>query len=223
MIFFQQTESLARRSSVRPLPLPLFFRRSAPESSSPASSQVDSRSNPAVSTEPDVALLMRAELPRVERLLGRMLGPRADLEDLVQTVFVEACRSLSRYRGEGTRGAFIGGIAVRVARRAMRGSAFSRHRADLVDEPAGTDATPEEALVRSQRMRAVRAALARIAPKKRIAFTLWALEGLEPYEVAELMEASLSATRSRIYHAQKELRQMAGRNAILREALGEEP
>jgi DNA-directed RNA polymerase specialized sigma24 family protein len=27
------------------------------------------------------------ELPRVERLLGRILGPRQDLEDLVQSVF----------------------------------------------------------------------------------------------------------------------------------------
>jgi RNA polymerase sigma-70 factor (ECF subfamily) len=204
------------------LSLPLFFRRSAPETSSPVSTEAGARASGLASAELDVALLMRAELPRVERLLGRMLGPRADLEDLVQTVFVEACRSLSRYRGEGTRGAFIGGIAVRVARRAMRGSAFTRHRADLVEEPAGSEATPEDALVRSQHMRAVRAALARVAPKKRIAFTLWALEGLEPHEIAELMGASLSATRSRIYHAQKELRQMAARNEILREALGEE-
>lgn len=195
---------------MRPLSLHLFTRRGASETSSPVS-------------EREVLRLLHTELPTVQRLLGRMLGPRADLEDLVQTVFVEACRSVSRYRGEGTPGAFVGGIAVRVARRAMRGSAFSRHRADLVEEPPGTGATPEEALMRSQRMRVVRAALERIAPKKRIAFTLWALEGLEPHAIAELTGASLSATRARIYHARKELQQMAARSEALRDALGEEP
>jgi DNA-directed RNA polymerase specialized sigma24 family protein len=33
---------------------------------------------------------------------------------------------------------------------------------------------------------------------------LWVLEGLEPQETATLTEASLSATRSRIFYAQKE-------------------
>ncbi len=98
MIFLHQPESLGRRSNVRLLSLPFPFRRST----DPAA---DSRD------EAWVTSLVRAELPRVERLLGRMLGPRSDLEDLVQTVFVEACRSFAHYRGEGTPGAFVGGIA----------------------------------------------------------------------------------------------------------------
>ncbi|HEX6245800.1 MAG TPA: sigma-70 family RNA polymerase sigma factor, partial [Polyangiales bacterium] len=171
----------------------------------------------------DAAALVRAELPRVERLLGRMLGPRGDLDDLVQSVFVEACRAFAHYRGEGSPGAFIGGIAVQVARRAMRGSAFSRHRAELADEPPSAAGDPEEAYARAQWMRRVRHALEQIAPKKRIAFALWALEGLEVTEVATLMGASVAATRSRVFYAQRELRQLAARDPILREALGDEP
>ncbi len=195
---------------MRPLSLPFLFRRSA-------DSAADSRD------EASVTSLVRAELPRVERLLGRMLGPRSDLEDLVQTVFVEACRSFAHYRGEGTPGAFVGGIAVRVARRAMRGSAFSRHRAELDEEVAGTGLSPEEAYAQTQQLKVVRAALERLAPKKRIAFTLWAFEGLEPEEIAKLTEATLPATRSRIFYAQKELREMARRSPALREVLGEHP
>lgn len=194
---------------MRPLSLPSFFRRSTV----PAA---DARE------EASVASVVRAELPRVERLLGRMLGSRGDLEDLVQTVFVEACRSFVHYRGEGSPGAFVGGIAVRVARRAMRGSAFSRHRAELDAEVAGPGLSPEEAYAQTQQLRAVRAALEKLAPKKRIAFTLWAFEGLDPEEIAKLTGASLAATRSRIFYAQKELREMARRNPALREVLGEQ-
>jgi RNA polymerase sigma-70 factor (ECF subfamily) len=188
------------------VPLPLFFRR--PRAS--VSGSADARA----------LELVRAELPRVERLLGRMLGPRADLEDLVQNVFVEACRAFAHYRAEGSPGAFVGGIAVRVARRAMRGTAFSRHRAELEVEPASAGLNPEDAYAQSQQLRLLRLALDKLAPKKRIAFTLWALEGLEPQEIAQLTEASLSATRSRIFYAQKELRALAERSPALREALG---
>src|SRR5262245_36670275 len=59
--------------------------------------------------------LARSEAPRVARLLVSMLGPRNDLEDLVQTVFLETCRALPSYRGDGSITSYIFGIAVRVA------------------------------------------------------------------------------------------------------------
>src|SRR4029079_15951095 len=42
----------------------------------------------------ELEAIARRELPRVERLLRRLLGHRADMEDLVQNVFVEMCRAL---------------------------------------------------------------------------------------------------------------------------------
>jgi RNA polymerase sigma-70 factor (ECF subfamily) len=188
---------------VRPLSLPFFLQRA--------------RAGTADAADDRALALVRAELPRVERLLGRLLGPRADLEDLVQNVFLEACRAFPRYRGDGSPGAFVGGVAVRVARRAMRGTAFSRRRADLLEEPVSGGESPEEAYATRQRLACLRGALERLAPKKRVAFTLWALEGLEPREIAELTGASLAATRSQIFYAQKELKQMATRDAALRE------
>ena len=41
--------------------------------------------------------LARQEAPRVARLLYSMLGPHADMEDLVQNVFLEACRAMPTY------------------------------------------------------------------------------------------------------------------------------
>jgi RNA polymerase sigma-70 factor (ECF subfamily) len=168
--------------------------------------------------------LVQRELPRVERLLVRMLGQRGDLQDLVQTVFLEVCRALPRYRGESTLSTFVGGITVHVAQRAMRPRALFRLRAPLGDELPSPSPSPEHGARRERTMQHMRRALERIAPKKRIPFCLWALEGMEPAEIATLTGASLSATRSRIFYAQKELRALAERDPVLCEALlGEAP
>lgn len=159
---------------------------------------------------------------RVRRLLTRLLGPRDDLDDLVQTVFLELCRSLHRFRGDSALSTFIGGIAVTVARRAMRPSPWFRRRAELPEEPVDPRSGPDARSLAAERLRRTRRALAKLSAKKRIAFLLWALDGSDVEEVAALMGASVSATRSRIYYAQKELRRLAKTDPYLREML-EEP
>ena len=158
--------------------------------------------------------LARQEAPRVAKLLVRMLGPRADLEDLVQIVFLEACKALPRYRGEGAISSFVGGITVRVARRAMRPSAWFRRRVHVEVEPVA-DGDPERGAEQAEQLRRVHRALGKLAPRKRIAFLLWALEGMDVPAIAELTGASTSATKSRIFYAQKELKRMAARDPLL--------
>jgi RNA polymerase sigma-70 factor (ECF subfamily) len=162
--------------------------------------------------------LARSEAPRVARLLVRMLGPRADLEDLVQTVFLEACRALPRFRGEGAVSTFIGGITVRVARRAMRPSAWLKRRVHVELDPVA-DGDPEHAAQQAEQLHHLNRALSKISPKKRIAFVLWAVEGMDVAEIAQLTSASASATKSRIFYAQKELKRMAAHDPRLRELL----
>lgn len=163
--------------------------------------------------------LARTESARVARLLTSMLGPRADLEDLTQTVFLEACRALPRYRGEGSLTSFLLGIAVRVARRTMRPSAWVRLRAREAPEPVAAD-DPERATFHGTQLRRLHASLAKIAPKKRVAFVLWAIEGMEVPAIAQLTGASVPATKSRILYAQRELKKIAARDPYLRELLG---
>lgn len=162
--------------------------------------------------------IVRAEIPRVERLLVRMLGRRDDLKDLVQTVFFEMVRALPKFRSESSLSTFIGGITVHVARRAMRPAPWWRRRAPMpLEEPIAVSADPEREAVANEQLRRVRVALEAIAPKKRVAFFLWALEGMSPEEIAEITNASVSATRGRILHAQRELRAQAVDDPYLRE------
>lgn len=165
--------------------------------------------------------IARAELPRVERLLGKILGPRQDLEDLTQNVFLELCRALPGFRGDSKLSSFVGGITIRVARRAMRPSAWTRRRADEEVEAVDDKASAERLAETREGLRRARAAIEHLSENKRIAFLLWALDGRSTAEIADLMDASVSATRSRIYYAQKELRQAAAADPVLRAILGD--
>src|SRR5262245_62679223 len=44
----------------------------------------------------------RMHVRYVERTIARLTGPTPDLEDLVQTTFIEAFQSFGRYRGEAS-------------------------------------------------------------------------------------------------------------------------
>jgi RNA polymerase sigma-70 factor (ECF subfamily) len=160
--------------------------------------------------------LARAETPRVLGLLHSLLGPRADVEDLMQTVFLEACRALPSFRGDSAVSTFVAGIAVRVARRAMRPTAWTRRRAEWNLDPVAVG-DPEQAASQSEQLRRVHQALSRLSSKKRAAFLLWSLEGLDVRAIASLMHASVPATKSRILYAQRELRKRASRDPYLRE------
>ena len=164
--------------------------------------------------------LTRSHVRMVERMLFRMLGARADLEDLVQNVFLEMCRVLPRFRNESSFTTFLGGITTIVARRAMRPTAFDRRRAVLADDILSESSDPERATVDRRRIDALHRALSAVPDHHRIAFTLWALEGLEPKVIADMTGATLSATRSRIFYAQKHLKESARTDAWLAEWLG---
>ena len=167
--------------------------------------------------------IVRAELPRVERLLRRMLGPRDDLDDLVQTVFLELCRALPGFRGDSALSTFVGGITVRVARRTLRPTAWARLTRPMEDEASeGVSADrPESNAIATERVRRLDRALAKLTPPKRMAFVLWAVDGADVASIAEAMDASVSATRSRIYYAQKELRALATLDPYLKELVEE--
>jgi RNA polymerase sigma-70 factor (ECF subfamily) len=163
----------------------------------------------------ELEAIARRELPRVERLLRRLLGHRNDIEDLVQNVFVEMCKALPSFRGDSTISTFVGGITVRVARRAMRPSAWVRFRAPMPEEaPAGPHRTDDTAVAVEQ-LRRLDAVLAKIGPDKRIAFVLWAVDGKDAETIAKMTSASVAATRSRIFYAQKELKALAAADPYL--------
>jgi RNA polymerase sigma-70 factor (ECF subfamily) len=154
--------------------------------------------------------LFRTHAALVERVLYRLVGPVADLEDLVQTVFLEAISALARFRGEASFKTWLLGIAAHVGQHYLRAGRVRRHvPLDLVPEDAVRgDVHHDRALDERRLALALHELLDRIAPKKRIALLLYVVEGHSVEEVAALMGASQTATRSRVFFARRELRKL---------------
>jgi RNA polymerase sigma-70 factor (ECF subfamily) len=167
--------------------------------------------------------LVEEQGPKVAGLLVRLLGARGDLEDLVQTVFLEMCRSLPRFRGKSNISTFIGGITVHVARRAMKGSAWQRRRSAWPErEPRSDDPSQEEIADAREKLRRLHALLEEFSPEKRVAFLLWAVEGHPAEEVAALMGSTVFTARKRIYDVRRDLRKRAADDLYLRTLLSKE-
>jgi RNA polymerase sigma-70 factor (ECF subfamily) len=154
--------------------------------------------------------LFHAYAPLVERVIGRLVGPVADLEDLVQTVFLEAISSLPRFRGEASFKTWLLGIAVHVGQHYLRAGRVRRHiPLELVPEEAMRGDPDHDRQIDERRLAPeLHRLLDGISPKKRIALLLFVVEGHSVEEVASLMGASQTATRSRIFFARRELRKL---------------
>src|SRR5262245_50015376 len=65
--------------------------------------------------------LYRRYRPEVTRNLYRMLGPgRGDLEDVLQEVFIEVFRSISRFRGDAKLTTWLYRVCINVALQRLR-------------------------------------------------------------------------------------------------------
>ena len=152
--------------------------------------------------------IYRAHFDAVYRRLSRILGPIAEREDLAQDVFLAVHRSLPRFRGDSTLGTFIQRVAINAALDHLRRSsrrATVPFDAEFLDELVASAPSPEVRAASREELHRVFALLARIKPKKRIAFLLHVVDGLAFDEIARLTDASVDAVAKRVQHAQREL------------------
>jgi RNA polymerase sigma-70 factor (ECF subfamily) len=168
--------------------------------------------------------LFRTYAPVVQGIIGRLVGPTPDFEDLVQTTFLEALSNLSRFRGEAKLSTWLCRIAVHVAHHHLRAGKVRRHvPLELVVDGAvmppslASHSNVDQTIDRRRLALKLHTALDRLAPKKRIALLLYVVEGRSVEEVAALMRATQTATRSRTFFARRELRKLIASDPELSE------
>ena len=151
--------------------------------------------------------LFRRHRADVLRLVYRMLGPRADVEDVIQEVFLQVHRSLPDFRGEAKFTTWLHRVTVNVvlmARRAAKSRpVFAEEPADDLTRDAGP--WPDEDASRRERLRAFQRCLELISEKKRAVFVLHELDGMPAAEIAEVVDAPVLTVRTRLFYARKEL------------------
>jgi RNA polymerase sigma-70 factor (ECF subfamily) len=150
--------------------------------------------------------LFRKHRADVARLVFRMLGPSADVEDLVQEVFLQVHRSLADFKGQSKFSTWLHRVTVNVVlmcRRAARSRpVFS---GEVSDAEPDRGLLPDEDAARKHRLEAFRRVLDRLPEKKRTVFVLHEIEGLPPAEIAVIVDAPVLTVRTRLFYARREI------------------
>ena len=158
--------------------------------------------------------LYRRHVDVAYRRLSRLIGPDPEREDLLQTTFLEAFHSLPTFRGQASFSTWLYRILVHVVYDHLR----KRRRAGvpLTDEHlaaiVGLDPSPEAAAHQRREVARLLGFVARLKPKKRIAFVLRAVEGLSLDEIGSVVGATAATVGQRVKHAQRELDAMLARD-----------
>ena len=170
--------------------------------------------------DPDAALVeqAQAELPYVtdayEQLMLRyhnllravclrMLGNRADADDVAQDVMVKAFSAIPGFEGRSSFKTWLMRIATNTCITAQ--SKRKRHR-ELLTLMKTDDAVSSELDTSGFDVETL---LTNVSPKDRSLLALRYLAELQFDEIAEIAELSLSATKMRIYRATEQLREQA--------------
>ncbi len=135
------------------------------------------------------------------RFALRLCGNRDDAEDVVVEAFVQAHRSWDAFRGNGSRRAWLYGIAVNRFR-------MGRRRRRNAPEPLRDDIpqTGPDAM----ELIALETEIARLPPKRREAFLLVKGEGLAAREAAEALGRPLGTILYEVHRAVHALRAALG-------------
>lgn len=148
----------------------------------------------------------------VERWQGRLInffyrstGNRADAEDLAQETFIELHRAVFRYKAQGTFNAYIFTLARRRLIDSYRKK--SRRPLDFVDPTEYfMQSQPENADHTSEIEEAFHRALSALPENQRNAILMLQQQGLRYDEIAQSLDASVSAVKTWIHRARTHLR-----------------
>lgn len=143
----------------------------------------------------------------VSRLAARLLGPRGDLEDVIQEVFIQVFRSLGTFRGDSRFSTWLHRVTVNVTLMHIR-ALRSRPQLgnELLHEPAAPeDDSPADGAARAERLRALYKILDTLSEKKRAVFILHDIEGIAAAQVAKMVESNVLTVRTRLFYARKEV------------------
>lgn len=153
------------------------------------------------------AMVVR-EAPRVERLAGRLMLWRGDIDDVVQEVFVQAWSQRDKFRGDSPVSTWLGGITINVCRRLRRRQRLwnlflvNSYPRQLAFE--GNDQT--EIAAKEQLLQA----LEQLRQTDRELLVLRWLEGRSISEIAMMTGINVKAAEVRLTRARARLKKVLG-------------
>lgn len=153
--------------------------------------------------------LVRGYQHRVFGVALRMLGNRAEAEEVAQEVFLRVHRAIAEFRGEAKLSTWLYAIASRVclSRLGAGERRVGREGEETLGRLANGHANPAAEAERGELEAALHRAIAELPEERRIVVVLRDLEGLAYEEIAEALEVPVGTVRSRLHRARMDLKE----------------
>jgi len=164
------------------------------------------------------AQLCEQSSPSLYRVIFRILKNEQDTQDVMQEAFLKAFRGLHKFDQRAAFSSWLTRIGINSAftilrrRRRQREESvtgWSYEEKDWVDIDIMDKAPRQDELyIRNERTYKVRCAIGRLPESLRIVTDLRQTKGASEREIAERLNISLSAVKSRLVRARREMRRM---------------
>jgi len=146
----------------------------------------------------------------IVNLAYRMVGNRAEAEDLAQETFLSAFKSLSTFRADSKFSTWLYRIATNKCKDWLRAKRPGQGQQDvdideLLDIDVAEDRTPERLLLQQQVAKELEQAIQRLPPLYREAFVLKHIEGLSYEEMQEILGVNGDTLKMRVYKGRLQL------------------
>jgi RNA polymerase sigma-70 factor (ECF subfamily) len=148
----------------------------------------------------------------------RMARNSAVAEELVQEIFLRVYRSRATYNAEAKFSTWLYRIATNLAVNHARDTKYERPELSVsLDEPdsdtgqkldlADRTASAEQALLRRERLAAIRQHVQNLPERQRLAVLMHKYQGMDYRQIAAVLKLSESATKSLLFRAYETLRE----------------
>ncbi len=146
-------------------------------------------------------------------IVSRMVNDRDEIDDIVQEIFVQAYRSIGRFRGDSAFSTWVYRIAVNMTIKQMKkiklrqASSLDDPAAGLGEQLAAADCDrPDELAERNAANQALKQAVARLPEIHQAVVVLHYFQNCSCDEIAKTMGCSVGTVWSRLHHACKKLK-----------------
>jgi RNA polymerase sigma-70 factor (ECF subfamily) len=149
------------------------------------------------------AVLMNRHQDALKRCISSMVRNSTDADDLLQDVLLKVWSRLSTFRSEASFRTWMTRVAINEVFQSFRRercNPLCQVRGDL-EGLASPDESPHRCLVRAEATTAVRKALTRLPERYREVLILRDLEQLTTEEVAQLLQETIPALKTRLFRA----------------------
>jgi RNA polymerase sigma-70 factor, ECF subfamily len=150
---------------------------------------------------------------RVYALCLRMVGNRAEAEDLTQETFLTVLRKIRTFRGEAAFSTWLHRIAVNLVLMRVRRKTLPKISREFPDECnrggpseefSGTDLHLAGSIDRVHLERAIE----KLAPCHKVVVQLHDIQGYKHKEIAQIMDWSVGNSKARLHRARRRLREL---------------